>query len=236
MSRQTRALFGNVLDFQRRHRFVFLFGGLLALLIVAPMLESTGTSREVLAILTTIILCSAVFSILAASRWLALGTVFLGLLNLFTIWWEYAFWSPNAALLHYLSMVIFFFLIIVIILVEVTRATSVNPNVIYGAVTVYMLIGFIWGFLFAALFILQPGAFRDLAIPVNTYFSLVPFWFLSFQTLTTLGYDGPAPGSDLARSLALIEAVAGQLYLVLQVSLLVGLRVSEVAAKRREKN
>jgi hypothetical protein len=199
------------------------------------MLESTGTSREFLALFTTLILCSAVYSTLAESRWLALATIFLGALNLFTIWWEYAFWSPNAALLHYLSMVIFFFLIIAIIFKQISRATSVNPNVIYGAVTIYLLIAFVWGFLFAALFILQPGSFRNLAIPVNTYFSLVPFWFLSFQSITTLGYDGPAPGSDLARSLAITEAVVGQLYLVLQVSLLVGLRVSEEARRRREK-
>ena len=85
------------------------------------------------------------------------------------------------------------------------------------------------------MFLLDPLSFRNLALPLNAQFSVVPFWYLSFFTITTLGYTEIAPATDLAKSLAVIEAVVGQLYLVLQVSLLVGLRVSVVAARRREK-
>ena len=222
-------------DFQRQHRFMLLFGGLLLLLVVAPVLENTGASREFLSLITTFILFFGVYSGHRESRWLSYGMFFLGGLGLFTVWWEYASWSTQVALMHYLSLIIFFFLIIIVILRQISRETSVNANVIYGAVTVYLLIAFIWGLLFAALFLLEPGSFHNLVVPSNAYFSLVPFWYLSFLTITTLGYTDLAPASDLAKSLAMIEAVVGQLYLVLQVSLLVGLRVSEVAARRREK-
>ncbi len=47
-------------DFQRRHRFVFLFAGLLLLLIIAPVLEKTTLSREILAAITTFILFSGI--------------------------------------------------------------------------------------------------------------------------------------------------------------------------------
>ena len=154
---------------------------------------------------------------------------------LLTLWWEYAFWSKYVALVHYLGLIIFFFLITVIILRQNSRETSVNHNVIYGAVTVYLLIAFTWGLLFASLYLLDPGSFRNLAIAKESHFSVVPFWYLSFFTITTLGYTDIAPTSDLAKSLAVIEAVVGQLYLILQVSLLVGLRVSAVAARHREK-
>ena len=160
---------------------------------------------------------------------------FLSALNVLTLWWEYAFWSMYMALVHYLGLIIFFFLMIVIILRQISRETSVNRNVIFGAVTVYLLIAFTWGSLFATLYLLDPGSFRNLAVPIDANFSIVPFWYLSFFTITTLGYTDIAPTSDLARSLAVIEAVVGQLYLVLQVSLLVGLRVSAVASRHREK-
>ena len=141
----------------------------------------------------------------------------------------------HVALVHYLGLTIFFFLMIVIFLKQISRETSVNRNVIYGAVTVYLLLAFTWGLLFATLFLLEPQSFRNVTIPVSSQFSPVPFWYVSFFTITTLGYSDVAPASDLAKSLAMIEAVVGQLYLVLQVSLLVGLRVSEVEARRHEK-
>ena len=235
MKLNPRGRFASLNEFQRQHRFVFLFGGLLLLLLVAPVLERSNASRELLAVFTTLILFSAVYSSFKESRWLAVTVVLLAALNILTLWWEYAFWSKYVALVHYLGLIIFFFLIIVIILRQNSRETSVNHNVIYGAVTVYLLIAFTWGLLFASLYLLDPGSFRNLAIANESHFSIVPFWYLSFFTITTLGYTDIAPTSDLARSLAVIEAVVGQLYLVLQVSLLVGLRVSAVAARHREK-
>lgn len=222
-------------DFQRRHRFFFIFAGLLLLLLIAPLLEKTTLSREILAAITTFILFSGIFSSLKASKWLFWGMVLLGVFNLLTVWGEYAAWSVEAALAHYIGLILFFLVMTVVILRQTSRETSVNPNVIYGAVTVYLLIAYIWGLLFATLFLLDPLSFRNLALPLNAQFSVVPFWYLSFFTITTLGYTEIAPATDLAKSLAVIEAVVGQLYLVLQVSLLVGLRVTMVAARRREK-
>ena len=236
MNEKARGRFGKLSDFQRQHSFVFLFGGLLLLLLVAPVLEKSNVSRELLAAFTTIILFSAVYSSFKESRWLAVTVFLLAALNILTLWWEYGFWSKYMALAHYLGLIIFFFLIIIVILRQNARETSVNHNVIYGAVTVYLLIAFIWGLIFATVYLLDPGSFRNLAVPINAEFSIVPFWYLSFFTITTLGYTDIAPSSDLARSLAVIEAVVGQLYLVLQVSLLVGLRVSAVAARHREKS
>ena len=73
-------------------------------------------------------------------------------------------------------------------------------------------------------------------MPSNKFFSPFPFCYVSFLALTTLGFSDVAPASGLAKSLAMIEGVIGQLYLILQVSLLVGLRASEVAAKRPKKD
>jgi voltage-gated potassium channel len=222
-------------EFQRQQRFVFLFGGLLILLIIAPAFEVSSISRELLAGITSFILISGVYAILHVSRWLLGAALVLTIANIVTLWWEYASWSASAALVHYVGMFIFFFFIIVIIFREITKETSINRNVLYGAVTVYMLLAFTWGLLFAILFILDHNSFRNMVIPVNAYFSPVPFWYVSFLTITTLGYSNVAPASDLAKSFAMAEAVIGQLYLVLQVSLLVGLRVSEEEEKRRER-
>ena len=46
--------------------------------------------------------------------------------------------------------------------------------------------------------------------------------YFSFTTLTTLGYGDVAPRSDVARMLAILEALIGQIYLVVIVARLVG--------------
>jgi voltage-gated potassium channel len=235
MSQERRGRLARLREFQREQRFVFLFGGLLILLVIAPVFEVSSISREFLAGITSLILLSGVYTALHESRGLFGVALVLTAVNFVTLWWEYASWSAGAALVHYAGLLIFFLFIIIIIFRQITKETSINRNVIYGAVTVYLLLAFTWGLLFAIMFILDHESFRNVAIPINSYFSPVPFWYLSFLTITTMGYNDMAPASDLAKSLAMIEAVVGQLYLVLQVSLLVGLRVSEVVARRREK-
>jgi hypothetical protein len=236
MSQKRPSQIASLRDYQRQQRFFFLFAGLLILLVIAPLLEVSSFSRELLAGITSLILIFGVYAVLHESRVLFGFALVLTFANLFTIWWEYASWSIGAALVHYACLFIFFLFIVVIIFKHIAKETSITRNVIYGAVTIYLLLAFIWGLMFAVLFILDHKSFQNVVIPVDSHFSPIPFWYVSFLTITTLGYYDTAPASDLARSLAMVEAVIGQLYLVLQVSLLVGLRVSQVQTGPRERH
>jgi hypothetical protein len=53
------------------------------------------------------------------------------------------------------------------------------------------------------------------------------FEYLSFVTITTLGYGDITPITDKASALVIIEAVVGQIYLVVLVAWLVGMHVSQ---------
>ena len=53
------------------------------------------------------------------------------------------------------------------------------------------------------------------------------FEYLSFVTITTLGYGDITPLTDKASALVIIEAVVGQIYLVVLVAWLVGMHVSQ---------
>ena len=57
-------------------------------------------------------------------------------------------------------------------------------------------------------------------------FSLALTIYYSFVTLTTLGDRDIVPRSEVVRGLAIMEAVAGQLYLAVMIARLVSLYVS----------
>ena len=82
-----------------------------------------------------------------------------------------------------------------------------------------------WGFayLYAAAQVLWPGSFIGAGGPGDrSWFDLL---FLSFTTLTSVGLSDVVPVLPNARSLVMVEQVAGVLYVALVVARLVGLTV-----------
>jgi voltage-gated potassium channel Kch len=65
---------------------------------------------------------------------------------------------------------------------------------------------------------IRPESF---AMPAG--FSRMSALYFSFVTLATLGYGDIVPRSDLARGLAIVEGIGGQLFLAVLVARLVGL-------------
>jgi voltage-gated potassium channel len=57
----------------------------------------------------------------------------------------------------------------------------------------------------------------------ETDLSLSRATYLSFVTIATLGYGDIVPKSELAQSLAIVEAVGGQMYLAVLIARLVSL-------------
>jgi hypothetical protein len=88
----------------------------------------------------------------------------------------------------------------------------------YGALCIYLLVGMLFAFCFGAVAVLQHGALFS----NGTEGDLQDHLYFSFITITTVGYGDLAPAGDLARSLSILEALIGQLYLVTVVAVIVG--------------
>lgn len=103
-------------------------------------------------------------------------------------------------------------------------AKHVSSDAIFGAICGYLLLGIIWGLLYYSLEISSPGAFRAAAgEPIDRG----TLGYYSFITLATVGYGDITPITPLARTLAWLEAVAGQFYLAILVAGLVGFKVTQ---------
>jgi len=113
---------------------------------------------------------------------------------------------------------------IAIALQQVVTVRAINRNRIIGSVCIYLLLGVLWGILYRLLFLIAPASFRGLH---GSEADLEEFTYFSFVTLTTLGYGDIVPVTGIARSLAILESMAGQLYIAILVAGLVGAYIAQ---------
>jgi hypothetical protein len=93
----------------------------------------------------------------------------------------------------------------------------IDVRTVLGAVCIYVLLGMMFAFLYAAINGLSSGSFF-----VQTSSPTVPdFLYFSYITQTTVGYGDFTAAGDLGRALAVLEALSGQLYLVTVIAVLV---------------
>lgn len=126
----------------------------------------------------------------------------------------------NAAV--FLSLIPFQISVIVALFRLVFNRPRVTAEVIYAAVSIYLLLGAVFVPVFGALETFSPGSFVDTLTPDApvVWQQLV---YHSYVSLTTLGLGDILPASSWARSLVSLEAVVGVLYLAILMARLVGL-------------
>ena len=122
-------------------------------------------------------------------------------------------------------------ILVFLVLSRVFQAGPITTQRIEGAIAVYLLFGLMWANVYEFLELLNPGAFQmpSGAVGVSDRFS--PLLYFSFTTLTTLGYGDIVPIHPVARSLAMVEALTGQLYPAILIARLVSM---EIASKGRQ--
>jgi hypothetical protein len=87
---------------------------------------------------------------------------------------------------------------------------------ITGAIAVYLLLGLLWARLYELVKLIDPAAFQ-----IAHDEGMATLFYFSFVTLLTIGYGDVVPVSLVARNLAILEGLTGQLYLVILISSLV---------------
>lgn len=102
---------------------------------------------------------------------------------------------------------------------HVAGAETVDRSTIACSINSYLLMGLTASVLFIIIDILLPNSFLELNSSSDELGSYIYFGFV---TLTTLGYGDITPIGGLARSFSTFIALAGQLYLVIIMALIIG--------------
>lgn len=102
---------------------------------------------------------------------------------------------------------------------DIFKAYRVTLDVVRGGISVYLLIGYVWALLYGIVAALDAEAFSQPLLLQNSY---IKAFYFSFTTLTTLGYGDILPKSEIALVLTNLEAIVGQMYSTVFITILVG--------------
>lgn len=208
----------------RRHLTLLI--ALLTIIILAPVLSTTRYDIVITNVIGAAMLLSGVYAVSERKHVFVIATI-LSILSIVTTWLLLAYPGHAMVIFAHATMITVLGFFAVVILSYVARSGRVTADKIYAAVCAYLLIGYAWAFAYAMLDELNPGAFATpTEVARNDYVGrIVQMRYFSYITLTTVGYGDIVPRTPGARTMAILEAILGQFYLVALIGRLVGLHI-----------
>jgi len=216
---------------QARHLLLLVL--LLLIFILSPFVLPYYYGPTILNIIAAIVFLSATYAVSARRNFWIFG-LSLSVVSIVLTFWLAAARSHWLVILSHGSLVIVIGFFAVAILSYVLGRGRVTSDKIYGAICVYLLFGYGFAFVYSLIEEVQPGSFTTLTtIGAHDLVSRVmQMRYFSFVSLTSVGYGDIVPHSQLARTIALLEAMLGQFYLVALIGRLVGLHIVHGGEKR----
>ena len=95
---------------------------------------------------------------------------------------------------------------------------AVTMHTMFGVLCIYLLIGMLFAYAYGLVGDAQSQPFFASGIDPD----ISDYLYFSFATITTVGYGDLSAATDLGRSVAIAEALIGQIYLVTVVAVIVG--------------
>jgi voltage-gated potassium channel len=206
---------------QSKERFLILMGLIMALLVVGPILEPFVAIRILIDVFLTAIVLSMLYIATHKNRLVQIGRL-LAIVMLISLWLKYFFNYEVFAATSMMIGVLFTVVVTAHTLAFIIKSETVTGEVIYAAMLVYLLVAQLWALVYTFLDLIDPASFN---LPQGQSDFLL-FEYYSFVTLTTLGYGDITPLTRVAKAFSVLEAVVGQLYLVVVVAWFVGMHVS----------
>ena len=117
---------------------------------------------------------------------------------------------------------------IALLVAHMFQRRDVSVDTILGSMVVYLLIAVAFTLTFEIIELQNPGSFSGLpdSSPTNRSDLSGAMMYFSLVCISTMGYGDIAPLSDIARPVAVLEGVTGQLYLAVMIARLVGLHIA----------
>lgn len=201
---------------QRKFFVLFLF--LLAYLVLYPYAQSGDLRYSAFRVFGVVVTVLSVYAVSFRRRFVLFALV----LAIPALVQRIALPRADAGALSVLSIILSF-AFDVFIVVAIFRRVFMNDDptaeAIFGAICIYLLVGFSFASLYRMVATMQPHAFYlDPVLNLHSGPDRFDLIYYSFGTMTCLGAAGITPVSDQARSISVIESLLGVLYLAVLIS------------------
>ena len=221
----------------RRQRFTVLLLVLVIDILIAPAvgtIEAPGRPHlgEAVMLLSLTALVFAALLATSERKTTQRAALGIGLVTVVFAWLDLATDQLLVFALGQAFEAVFLALVIVLLVRHVFRERRVTFDIISASLCAYLLLGLAWTTCYSLIEIWQPDSFR---MPEDGFAAFsgqdidasVRRVYFSFVTLLTLGYGDVVPVGSIARMSAVMEAFAGQVFLVVLIARLVGIHVGQ---------
>ncbi len=204
---------------------VLLFGLVISIFVLRPLVSLSLVGQGLFGTCFALVLLAGVWTVWRNRRLAILLTVVIVIAELVR-WLHRQMPAAGLAPWEALSSAVAIGILTFLVLSRVFHAGPITVQRIEGAVAAYLLFGLMWADVYQFLEALKPGAFRFPGGGAGEGERFSPLVYFSFITLTTLGYGDIVPVDPVAQSLAMGEALMGQLYPAILIARLVSMELS----------
>jgi hypothetical protein len=222
-----------------RRKHLMLLAVLVLTQLGQPLLEHRSATTRVASDTIFVAICLYVFFIVCAERWQRVVGLVLFLPVLggnVALYTQHPHFHRLSSIVFHAALIAFLGFAVVVILRDLFGKSVINGDDVVGAVCGYMLGAMVWGNLYALTYIFVPSAFSvnpAIAVQLEDWqLKRSLFDYLSFTTLTSLGYGDITPVGQPAYSLTWLEVLFGQFYMAVVVAQMVGLKLAQAIRGR----
>ena len=196
-------------------RFIYIIFAIMLVLLVNPFIRSLGLIGHLTSTLFVAMIPLASAYALTEDRkktmiilFIAAPFVILDGLNVY-------FTSRVLMVVAFSFATILYFYIVCLLVKNLLSFRVVTANLIYCAISIYLLIGIMWAGIYTVVEGVSPGSFSGTSETVDLI-------YFSFVTLTTVGFGDVVPLSVFGKRLAIFEAAMGSIYMAVIIAMIVG--------------
>lgn len=208
----------------REHPSALLLMAQLVAVLAYPFLDQSRAGRAVIGVVGMVVVLLALAAVrrTPALTWVAL---ILGAPALVTTVWEAMDPTNDTIVLVNAALhAPFYFFVSYGMIRYLFHDERVSRDELYATGAAFTVVAWGFAYVYAAAQVIWPGSFVGAGGGADrSWFELL---FLSFTTLTSVGLSDVTPVLAHARSLVMVEQVAGVMYIALVVARLVGLTVT----------
>jgi voltage-gated potassium channel len=202
-------------------KYLILLLAMILMMASSTFFEDTVSGHIFFSGIITLVLLAELYADQSNKLINHLPEMILGAVALLMTWVQ-LYDTADKTLIFYstLSYGIYFFYATYILIKKIALAKQITLNIFYASMAGYLLLGILGGIFATLTEISYPNSYK---IEMQTKpYHFENFLYYSFITLTTVGYGDILPVKPLAKTLAILLATFGQMYMTIIMAMLIG--------------